>query len=353
MAKKAFVYDGTNWIDIAQSTANLSNYANMTTTSISGFRNVVINGGFDVWQRGTSFSGNSVYTADRWVSTTDTTTTWTRQNFTPGNPITEYEPTYFFRSVVSGGAYSIIEQRIEDVRTLAGQTVTLSFFAKANATKNLWVRLDQNFGTSGSTTVSYTSLDVKSISSTWNRYTYTFAVPSITGKTVGANSYLSVQFWFTGGSSGTQTGTFDLWGVQLEKGTIATPFEQRPIGTEISLCQRYFCKSFPINTTPANNLGTGPGGGNQLLTYNTTVGNAYSSYRTFPVPMRIAPVMVGFNCENANANSWSLYNSSAAINSSYTTSGAFSSHATGFLASFATIPSLTVSNGAWTADAEL
>jgi hypothetical protein len=353
LAKKAFVYDGTNWIDIAQSTTDLSNYANMTTTPISGFRNVVINGGFDVWQRGTSFSGNSVYTADRWVSTTDTTTTWTRQSFTPGNAITEYEPTYFFRSVVSGGAYSVIEQRIEDVRTLAGQTVTLSFFAKANATKNLWVRLDQNFGTSGSTTVSYASLDVKSISSTWNRYTYTFLVPSISGKTVGANSYLSIQFWFTGGSSGTQTGTFDLWGVQLEKGTIATPFEQRPIGTEISLCQRYFCKSFPIDVAPANNLGTSPGGGNQLTTYTTTVGNAYASFQRYPVPMRKAPDMVGFNAENANAGTWSLYNSSGALNSSYTTSGAFSPQTTGFLASFAGVPTLTVSNGCWTANAEL
>ena len=353
MAKKAFVYDGTNWIDIAQSTADLTNYANMTTTPISGFRNAIINGGFDVWQRGTSFSGNSVYTADRWVSTTDTTTTWTRQSFTPGNPIAGYEPNYFFRSVVSGGSYSIIEQRVEDVRTFAGQTVTLSFFAKANATKNLWVRLDQNFGTSGSTTVSYASLDVKSISSSWDRYTYTFLVPSISGKTVGANSYLSIQFWFTGGSSGTQTGTFDLWGVQLEKGTIATPFEQRPIGTEISLCQRYFCKSFPIDVTPANNLGTGPGSGNQLTIFSTTVGNNYANFQRFPVPMRRAPDMIAFNAENTNAGSWSIYSSSGALNSSFATTGAFSPHHTGFLLSYGGITTITVANGAWTASAEL
>jgi hypothetical protein len=273
MAKKAKVWSGTEWVDLAAATTDLSQYPNMTTTPISGFRNAIINGGFEIWQRGTSFSGNGVYTADRWVSTTDTTTTWTRQSFTPGNEITGYEPTYFFRSVVSGGAYSIIEQRIEDVRTLAGQTVTLSFFAKANATKNLWARIDQNFGSGGSTTVSYESLDVKTISSTWNRYTYTFVIPSISGKTVGANSYLSLQLWFTGGGSGSQTGTFDLWGIQLEKGTIATPFEQRPIGTELSLCQRYFqtyvdppLRGVVDTTTRATRMGM-----------------------VFPVPMRTAP----------------------------------------------------------------
>ena len=41
-------------------------------------------------------------------------------------------------------------------------------------------------------------------------------------------------------SLGIQSNTFDFWGIQIEKGTIATPFEQRPIGTELTLCQRYF-----------------------------------------------------------------------------------------------------------------
>jgi len=72
MAKKAFVYDGTNWVDIAQSTTDLSNYANMTTTPISGFRNFLINGDFRINQRnGLTEVLNPVsaskYVTDRWA----------------------------------------------------------------------------------------------------------------------------------------------------------------------------------------------------------------------------------------------------------------------------------------------
>jgi hypothetical protein len=89
-----------------------------------------------------------------------------------------------------------------------------------------------------------------SIGTSWQKVTVTATVPSISGKTLGTNgnSYLALisgstlaPTWNTSTDSlGQQSGTFDIAQVQIEPGPVATPFEQRPIGTELALCQRYF-----------------------------------------------------------------------------------------------------------------
>ena len=270
MAKKAFVYDGSQWVDIAQSTADLSNYANMTTTPISGFRNAIINGDFRIWQRGTSFASNG-YTADRWINNSlNGTTTISRQAFTAGAaPVSGYEGTFFLRAAsTGGGSYSIAEQRIEDVRTFAGQTVTLSYWAKcASGTVVNDPTLVQTFGSGGSTEVT-ASTATATITTTWQRFTHTFTIPSIAGKTIGTNGYLNARIYRYLGSAAV---TVDIWGVQIERGTIATPFEQRPIGTELALCQRYYVL-----------VGAGGAGS---VDFSTRVNIAWQ----FPVTMRDTP----------------------------------------------------------------
>jgi hypothetical protein len=164
------------------------------------------------------------------------------------------------------------------VRTFAGQTVTLSFWAKAaSGTPKIAITHGQNFGTGGSpSTGSTTHISQVTLSTSWNRYSVTYTVPSISGKTIGTTentSYYSLYLIYAAGSFfnsitgslGWQQNTFDIWGVQLEKGSTATPFEQRPIGTELALCQRYYYRSgggiyepygvgMAINTTMANIL---------------------------------------------------------------------------------------------------
>jgi hypothetical protein len=113
--------------------------------ALAGFRNRIINGDFDFWQRGTSFTGNE-YGADRWFhNRVGTTHTVTRQPFTLGQTDVPNEPTYYCRTVVSSvagaGNYAVLFQRIEDVRTFAGQQVTVSFWAKVDSTKNIAVEL--------------------------------------------------------------------------------------------------------------------------------------------------------------------------------------------------------------------
>ena len=112
-------------------------------------KNKIINGDFGIWQRGTSFSNpaNATYVADRWFVELDGssfTRTISQQTFTPGTaPVAGYEGQYFLRwnTSVAGTSNTIqaLSQRIEDIRTLSGQTVTLSFWAKADASRALTV----------------------------------------------------------------------------------------------------------------------------------------------------------------------------------------------------------------------
>jgi hypothetical protein len=212
-------------------------------------KNKVINGDFGVWQRGTTFNslGTALtYCADRFYTQRDgsgATVNVTQQTFTPATaPVAGYEGTYFWRYAQtvagSGSTYTIpLGQRIEDVRVYSGQYVTLSFWAKADASRTLTPTLDQNFGTGGSSTVQNTGTSI-SISTTWTRYTQLFSLPSLTGKTIGTSSYLDFKFYAVGNTAQ----TIDVWGVQLEAGSTATGF-QTATGTvqgELAACQRYY-----------------------------------------------------------------------------------------------------------------
>jgi ribosomal protein L27 len=218
-------------------------------------KNKIINGDFSVWQRGTSFtpaSGSNVYTADRFLATRDGTGTVTvsRQAFTAGAaPVAGYEGQFFLRFAQTvagtGSTYSQVNQRIEDVRTFAGQTISVSFWAKAAATQDLFVGIAQNFGSGGSSTV-FSAGQANALTTSWQRFSKTFVVPSISGKTVGTSSFLEITLSYPLNV----TQTVDIWGVQVEAGSIATPF-QTATGTiqgELAACQRYYTR-FSVDST--------------------------------------------------------------------------------------------------------
>jgi hypothetical protein len=311
MAKKAFVYDGTNWIDIAQSTADLSNYANMTTTPISGFRNAIINGDFRIWQRGTSFSSpaNGTFVSDRWVAFFDgtgATRTFSQQLHTLGAaPAPGYEGQFFLRCNQSvagtGGTFNEYNQKIESVRTFAGQTVTVSFWAKAASTTVLpSLILRQEFGTGGSpsTSVNTTVASSISVGTSWTRFTYTTTLPSLSGKTIGTSGTDNLTFILALPLN--STFTVDIWGVQVEQGTVATPFERRPISAEIALCQRYYEKSYNINVAPGTNTGEGAYWGD-----HTTHGDGTTiSPIFFKVTKRITPSSVTYISVGGTGGVW-------------------------------------------------
>jgi hypothetical protein len=230
--------------------------ASINNGPLAGMRNAIINGNFDIWQRGTSFTAAG-YGADRWaMERTGSTCTMSRQAFTLGQTDVPGEPTYFCRmdvtSVAGAGNRVLLYQSVEDVRTFAGEQITVSFWAKADATKNIAIQCWQGFGTGGSPSAAVTGIGLlkTSVSTTWQKITRTLTVTSISGKTLGSdgNSRISLEIYFDAGSNfnantdtlGQQSGTFDIAQVQVEPGPIATTFERRPIGTELSLCQRYY-----------------------------------------------------------------------------------------------------------------
>jgi len=231
----------------AQQTSTVEQNTGGAVAPFLAGKNKIINGDFGIWQRGTSFSNpNGVYVADRFnVGAATAVPSWTisQQAFTAGNAITGYESAYFMRAALTaqnGSTSQYIRQYVEDVRTFAGQTITFSFWLKADAAYNLGnVVLGQNFGSGGSGAVETTILTTPTTTTGWTRYSGTISVPSISGKTIGTGSYVYIYITYPAARS---TYTIDTWGWQLEAGSVATPFTTAS-GTlqgELALCQRYF-----------------------------------------------------------------------------------------------------------------
>lgn len=224
----------------------------------NGFKNYIINGNFDIWQYGLSQTNNGYRSDDRWFNGSNGSTKTHSQIACTDTERVLFNASKFSSTVVSSvvGANNYVVKRttIEDITKLAGKTITVSFWAKADSNKNIWLEFKQNFGTGGSPSAQVTGIYGQAIAltSTWQKKIITFTLPSIVGKTVGTDgvhtSSTELQFWFDVGSASTgristgiqQSGTFDIAQVQLEEGSVATPFENRPYGLELSLCQRYY-----------------------------------------------------------------------------------------------------------------
>jgi hypothetical protein len=184
-----------------------------------------------------------LYTADRWEvrnGTNPTTRTVSRQTFSPGEieSIGIGDGEFYIRNACTGStSYLRINQRIEDVRTLAGQTVTVSFWARATGGAGLQAIFVQEFGAGGSSSTGTTALSITP-STSWQRVTGTVNLPSMVGKTVGTSSFLHLIIQL----STVTDGNLDIWGVQLEAGLAATPFRRNAnsLQGELAACQRYY-----------------------------------------------------------------------------------------------------------------
>jgi hypothetical protein len=272
-------------------------------------KNKIINGDFSINQRSfTSTTTNGAYTFDRWRATTegDGSGTFSAQTFTLGTaPVAGYEGKNFLRIVTasqtSAPVRTIIGQRIESVRTYAGQTVTLSFWAKAaTGTPKLYLEPQQQFGTGGSPSAANTEPGQQvTLSTSWARYSATFSIDSIAGKTLGTNNddYLQMQIWVSAGtdynarttSLGIQSNTFDFWGVQVEYGSKATPFQTASGGSpqaELAMCQRYYLRFGGLSAYQ----NFGGGFADQTTTAIIQV--------PLPATMRVAPTSIDFSTLN-------------------------------------------------------
>lgn len=233
-------------------------------------KNIVINGDFRYWQRGTSFVGmtNGAYTADRFIPVmVGDTIDCLRAEHQLGDPTNLFNARYFMRcsvgQVAGNGNLATLQYRIENgVRLLAGKTVTVSMLVRASSATKMGIEFEMTFGTGGSPSPSIygNSKLVTGITGGWQRISKTFTLADIPGKTFGTTTegYLSLILWLDAGSSwdarsagvGRQAGDFQFSNIQIEVGSVATDFEQRNDAIELVLCQRYYEKSYNLGVAP-------------------------------------------------------------------------------------------------------
>jgi hypothetical protein len=257
-------------------------------------RNFIINGGMDIWQRGTSIAAQQVgfnYTADRWGGSCNTSGAATVSRQVTGDttnlPFVQYCARYQRTAGNTATGIQYLNQPIETINSipLVGKTVTVSFYARAganfSAASNILTATlisgtgtDQNYlGTwTGGATVASTNA---TLTTTWQRFQFT--------GTIGATATeLTLPFTYTPTGTAGANDYYEVTGVQLEVGSVATQFSRAgaTIQGELAACQRYFQIIAEGNSAYIFN-------GNNWYAFD--VRGVY----TFPVQMRTAPTLVG------------------------------------------------------------
>jgi hypothetical protein len=217
------------------------------TTAVTSNRNAIINGEMKVWQRGTSFTSFNAYAADRWYITGSSNFTFSRQ--VPGSTLPQFA--YCSRMQRNSGSTDVTSAQLgyaletADSLRFAGKTITVSFWARAGAnysgTSNaLYYVLATGTGTdqrllgSGFTGTAYSVINLVTLTTSWQRFSYTTTVPS---------TATEISHYFQANLNAGTAGANDYWdvtGVQLEEGAVATPFEFEDYGTTLAKCQRYY-----------------------------------------------------------------------------------------------------------------
>jgi len=235
--------------------------------------NAIINGAFDIWQRGTTFTGSgtySIYGADRWLNNAKNgTVTQSRQAFPFGTKLGQNTPRFFLRQSTTGHTlgsdFSLVAQRIEGVRSFAGETVTvLGWARRASGSGNVTAEIAQNFGTGGSPSGDAFAPPIKlSLTGSLEPFAATITIPSVSGKSIGTNGddYLALNFFTSSGYAynartyylGIQTIDVDLWGIHILQGTHGVEacdnYVAPRVVDELPRCQRY-CYSLVPKGTP-------------------------------------------------------------------------------------------------------
>lgn len=281
-------------------------------------RQAVMNGNFDIWQRGTSFSivdATLTWSADRWKEYvgddggTLPTLTRSRQEALDGLPNSFYYNRLTTNGAGSGFGNGFLHEYYHPIefgtRYLcgAGRKVTVSFYARSSiANKRLGIWLVQNYGSGGSPSATENIVgEAWTLTSVWTKYEFTFETNTLNGKTFGTdkNDYLQVAFAYAWGTTydylvGETTaetyvgsGTIDIAQVQLNAGSVALPFFPKSFAEEYLDCQRYFQKSFPYNTAPAH--GASYAGAITKVTDRT--GSYQGCYTILPIKMRGTPTV--------------------------------------------------------------
>lgn len=307
-----WLYDGSNWVNVLGSDIGNQALSN---------RNVVINGAMQVAQRGTSTAGittGGYYTADRWYINPLTLGTWTEsvENDAPtGSGFRKSLKLLCTTADASPAAADQMyaEQQFEGQNvqqflkgTASAKQFSVSFWVKSNVTGTYIAMLYDNNNTRH-VCASYTV----SVSGTWEKKTITFPADTTGALNNDNASSLFMRFWLGVGSN-TSSGTlattwasytaanaavgqtnlaaatnnyWQITGVQLEAGAVATPFEFEDIGVTLAKCERYY---FLLVSGATKSFGVGAN-----ITASEMQLHAY-----FPTTMRATPTLVATSGTN-------------------------------------------------------
>jgi len=232
---------------MALNQVGLERLGTSVTDKIGENKNLIINGAMQVAQRGTSSTSTGYVSLDRWYHNLSGGSATFSQETNPNPSETNGIQKFARLNVSSSSDFTSIRQRIEDVTKVPSGTVTLSFYAKGTAPAGgLYAFTEQNFGTSGSSSVDGTPvLITSSLTSSWVRYTAQITVDSIDGKTIGSASFFQIAIGQYNNSSSTAY-DLNITGVQLEVGSVATNFEHRSFAQELDLCKRYYFRNTSV-----------------------------------------------------------------------------------------------------------
>jgi hypothetical protein len=343
-----YVTDGTNEWKVTL--ANLVTAALATGLVVSPYsfqRNKLINGGFGIDQRNNGAvitPINQQFLCDRWLAGLTASGKFSAQQSTNSTTVGLGFP--YYQQVTSLGAYSVaagdafyIRQGIEAnnltdlaLGTSGAKAITISFWAISTLTGTF----GGSFQSGGSTRAYPFSFSLP------NASTWTYCKVTIPGDTAGtwinSGNGLGGQIFFGLGVGSTYSGTAGAWAsgdyivptgsvsvvgqngaifavsnVQLESGSVATPFEQRQYGTELSLCQRY---CYVWNALGGANAPVGAG-------LNISGGTQALYFIPYPVPMRTIPLLTVTGLSNfiIFAETGNVTPTSAGLDTSGTASG--------------------------------
>lgn len=325
----------TNFQNASSATANMVtdasgnvSFGGTAAMSSSFLRNRIINGDMRVDQRNAGAAvtaSTGTYTLDRWKAydLSDAVFTVQQDSSAPTGFVNSAKVTITTADVSIGAAqYNYFAQFIEGLNvsdlawgTASAQSVALSFWVRSSVTGT--------FGGAFANSAynrSYPFTYSISVANTWEQKTVTVA-----GDTSGTwltTNGIGIEVYFDLGTGTDNTGTSGAWvgagnigadstvqlattlnatwyitGVQLEVGTVATPFERQIYNAQLAQCMRYFCKSYDLATVPGTATNTGA---SATTIYSAAFNGTGTLNLIFPVEMRSAPTVVNYSSVNAS-----------------------------------------------------
>ena len=271
---------------------------NWSGPSNTAGKNAVLNSNFSVWQRGTSgtansFSAGAGYNADRWQNYSVNALTVSRQvtGDTTNLPFIQYCARVQRNSGQTSTNAMTMGQSIETVNSVnyAGKPITFTFYARAganfsSASNALSATLYSGTGTDGNILTGFTgsasvATGTATLTTTWQRFTFTGTVASTA-------TQLGIYLAYTPVGTAGANDWYEITGVQLEVGSVATPYA--PNGAtyqaELAACQRYYYRS-----TSGNAFGSF---GVSAIGSSATI---IRGVLPTPVSLRVSPTAIDFS----------------------------------------------------------